>query len=198
MLDAAARLFSAQGYEATSMDDIAAACGVTKPMLYAYFGSKEGLHKALVARAGKHVIRAIAELSTERDPKARMYKAADAMISFVEKYRDSWQLVFSGGNRAQQPASIAVYRNQLLILTTSTLAKFRPKEMSKERAMKLVEPYAHVFLGAAEAGAQWWLGTPGVTIPEVKKLAADVIEGMSAMVEGKFAELARAEHPGPS
>ncbi|MFT3928439.1 MAG: TetR/AcrR family transcriptional regulator [Myxococcales bacterium] len=186
MLEVAGKLFGEKGYDATSMDDIAAACGVTKPMLYAYYGSKEGLYKALVARAGTYVVTAITELTAEKDPRARMHKAADSMIAFVDKYRDSWQMVFTGGKRLQELPNIAVFREQVLNVTCATLAQFRPKEFPKDRARKLVVPYAHVFLGAAEAGAQWWLTTPGVTIPEVKKLASDVIESTIAMVKAQL------------
>lgn len=189
MLEVAARLFGANGYEATSMDDIASACGVTKPMLYAYFGSKEGLHEAMIARAGSYVVRAITELSAEKDPLARLHKAADAMISFVDRYRDSWRMAFSGGNRGQQAPGIDVYRQHLLTIAVATFAEFRPRELTKERAKKLVTPYAHVYLGAAEAGAQWWLSTPDVTIPEVKRLSEDVIESTVAMVKARFASV---------
>src|SRR2546423_12070398 len=43
MVQAATRIFGDRGYHEASMDEIAQACGVTKPMLYAYFDSKEGL-----------------------------------------------------------------------------------------------------------------------------------------------------------
>ena len=43
MVEAATRIFGDRGYHEASMDEIAQACGVTKPMLYAYFDSKEGL-----------------------------------------------------------------------------------------------------------------------------------------------------------
>src|SRR4051794_4592033 len=77
MLEVAARLFGQQGYDATSMDDIASACGVTKPMLYQYFGSKEGLYQTLLARAGTYVLSAIGELAMQRDPTVRLHRAAD-------------------------------------------------------------------------------------------------------------------------
>jgi AcrR family transcriptional regulator len=48
--DAAARLFARDGYEATTMDDIAAAVGVTKPVLYRHFASKKELHLFLLRR----------------------------------------------------------------------------------------------------------------------------------------------------
>lgn len=45
---AAARLFAERGYDATSVREIVAAAGVTKPTLYYHFGSKEGLAQALL------------------------------------------------------------------------------------------------------------------------------------------------------
>jgi AcrR family transcriptional regulator len=192
MLEVAARLFGRHGYEATSMDDIARDCGVTKPMLYAYFGSKEGLHGAMIARAGSYLVRTITELSAEKDPTARLHKAADRMIGFIDNYRDSWQMIFSGQGGAHEAPGVAEYRKHILSMTTATFSQVRPRELSKEHAKKLVLPYAHVFLGAAEAGAQWWLTTPGVTIPEVKKLSVDVIDSTLAMVKARFALALRA------
>ncbi len=48
--DVAARMFAQQGYEATTMDEIAAAVGVTKPVLYRHFASKKELHLFLLRR----------------------------------------------------------------------------------------------------------------------------------------------------
>lgn len=46
ILDAAKRLFTTQGFDATSMDQIAAAAGVSKLTLYSHFGDKERLFAA--------------------------------------------------------------------------------------------------------------------------------------------------------
>ena len=45
----ALRLFAARGYDAVGVQEIAEAAGVTKPTLYHYFGSKEGLLETLLA-----------------------------------------------------------------------------------------------------------------------------------------------------
>jgi AcrR family transcriptional regulator len=50
ILDAATAVFAAEGFDRANMDAIAARAGVTKPTLYARFGSKEGLFKAAVER----------------------------------------------------------------------------------------------------------------------------------------------------
>ena len=50
MLDAALQMFSANGYHETSMDAIAAAAEISKPMLYLYYRSKEELFGACLSR----------------------------------------------------------------------------------------------------------------------------------------------------
>src|SRR3954471_16258736 len=51
MLDVAEEVFAEQGYAVVSMEEIAVRVGVSKPMLYEYFGSKEGLPLATIGRA---------------------------------------------------------------------------------------------------------------------------------------------------
>lgn len=97
MLEAAARLFGERGYAGTSMDDIAAACGITKPMLYAYFSSKDGLYRAMIERAGSYLVSAVSGLVDERDPVTRLLRALEVFMQFVSRHGDSWRLVFSGG-----------------------------------------------------------------------------------------------------
>ena len=53
MLDAAGLAFADHGFHRASMDAIAAAAGISKPMLYAYFDSKEGLYAAYIERSGQ-------------------------------------------------------------------------------------------------------------------------------------------------
>ena len=49
---AAHDLFAERGYAAVKMDEIAASVGVTKPLLYNYFGNKERLYITCMERAG--------------------------------------------------------------------------------------------------------------------------------------------------
>jgi len=57
ILRVAGQVFAECGYERASMDRIASRAGVSKPMLYAYFGSKEGLYVAYVERTGGELVR---------------------------------------------------------------------------------------------------------------------------------------------
>ncbi len=69
MIEAASRLFAERGFDGCSMEDIAKASGITKPMLYAYFDSKEGLFAACAERAGAQLgeeLRAVGERGISR------------------------------------------------------------------------------------------------------------------------------------
>ena len=60
-LEVAHDLFAARGFAAVTMDDIAAEVGVTKPLLYNYFGNKERLYVACMERAGDALLATIEE-----------------------------------------------------------------------------------------------------------------------------------------
>lgn len=77
IVEAAASLLASKGYEATSLDDVAAAAGITKGTVYYHFDSKEALYWAVVApNVAKTVLRA--EEAVARNPSPR-----DAIIELV-------------------------------------------------------------------------------------------------------------------
>jgi AcrR family transcriptional regulator len=92
----AAKLFATQGYEATSVRMIVEAAGVTKPTLYYYFGSKEGLAKAImtVPMAGLgEAMRAI--LDEGGDPVASLVRIVEAHFRFCREDPDCARFCFA-------------------------------------------------------------------------------------------------------
>ena len=55
MVEAATRVFARRGYHQSSMDEIAGRARISKPMLYAYFDSKEGLCRACIRQARRRL-----------------------------------------------------------------------------------------------------------------------------------------------
>ena len=76
IIEAAGRLFGERGYEATTLDDVAAAAGVTKPILYRHFDSKRDLYLALLERAPAPAHAAEAEAAREAEPEPAYSEAA--------------------------------------------------------------------------------------------------------------------------
>lgn len=68
LADAALRLFNERGYAATSVREIVEAAGVTKPVLYYHFESKEGLYNYLISRGFEEFTVTLAAARRETGP----------------------------------------------------------------------------------------------------------------------------------
>src|SRR5919112_5961459 len=94
MLAVAERAFAQRGFHAASVDAIAEASGITKPMVYAYFGSKEGLYRACMQRARARLLDALREgVDTGAAPDQQLWHGLLAVFTFVERERDAWAIL---------------------------------------------------------------------------------------------------------
>ena len=95
MLDAAVKVFSENGFRETSMDSIAAEAQISKPMLYLYYGSKDELFSACIARESGRFIDAMA---IGFDPTLRQRDQARTVVreflGYVDQHRQSWKVLY--------------------------------------------------------------------------------------------------------
>jgi AcrR family transcriptional regulator len=179
ILDLAHARFAERGYAAVTMDDVAAEAGVTKPLLYAYFGNKERLYLACMQRAGDAMLATVADaIADAESPADALRHGLRAFFAFVDGDRDAWRVLFdetqpAGGELARH---VAEYRDRLLALVAETQLALIP-EPARPRAATEVEALSNALLGASESLARWWLRTPGA-MP-----AADAAELLIATVE---------------
>jgi AcrR family transcriptional regulator len=179
VLDIAHARFAADGFAAVTMDDVAAAAGVTKPLLYAYFGNKERLYLACMQRAADAMLTTVGSAIAGADgPADALRRGLRAFFAFVDGDRDAWRVLFdetqpAGGELAR---GVADYRNRLLALVSQTQLALIPPA-GRDRAATEVEALSNALLGASESLARWWLRTPGA-MP-----AADAAELLIATVE---------------
>jgi AcrR family transcriptional regulator len=177
MLDIAAQVFGRRGFHAAAMDEIARACGVTKPMLYAYFQSKEGLYLATVDRMGRALIAALEALLEERDPRQRLQRGVDVTLRFIEKDAHAWSVLYAEGlGEGPVARHVARYRERIIGLAALTLAEAAPGFATATAA----EPYAVGLLGAGEALARWWLTQRKVPFAAVQALTRQLADGVLA------------------
>lgn len=94
MVDVATSVFGRSGYYAASMDQIAEEAGISKPMLYAYFNSKEGLYSACMRNAGDTLIEAFrASYDPNRTPEQQLWDSFLAYFTFVGENAEAWRLI---------------------------------------------------------------------------------------------------------
>jgi AcrR family transcriptional regulator len=106
VLDAALELFLEHGYDGTSMAAVAAAAGVTKPVVYACFASKDELFRALLRREEERILREIQSAFADADlsdPEATLIEGFTGFLRAVAASPDVYKLIFlgeGGGNTA--------------------------------------------------------------------------------------------------
>jgi len=175
---AAHGLFAERGYAAVKMDEIAAAVGVTKPLLYNYFGNKEQLYIACMERSGDALTQTVADAVTATaSPGDALGAGVHAFFAFLDTDRAAWAVLFDetlpqSGDVADR---VADYRGQIIAMVSGTLLAQLP-EHQREGARVEVEALSTALMGAAEALARWWLRTEAVSAEEAAELLIATVE----------------------
>lgn len=177
-LGAAHALFAERGYAAVTMDEIAAAVGVTKPLLYNYFGNKERLYIACMERAGDALIATIAEAVRETEnPGDALGAGVRAFFSFLDTDRSAWAVLFDETlpQAGEVFERVAAYRGQIVDLVSASLLAQLPMRR-RDVAKVEVEALSTALLGASEALARWWLRTEAITAEDAAALLVSTVE----------------------
>jgi AcrR family transcriptional regulator len=179
MLDAAERSFAAHGFAGVSMDGIAEEVGVSKPMLYAYFGSKEGLLTACVDRARAELQEATRLAAAQADsPRDAMWRGLLAYFTFAEGHARAWSVLLQEPMLSGAPIEDMRRRQSELIIPIMTV--FAPGA-----ARRALEAYAEIIVGACERVALWRTRTPEVTATDAAGYVMDLIwTGIGASLPG--------------
>jgi AcrR family transcriptional regulator len=158
--EAAARLFASQGYDATTVEHIVTAAGVSKPMLYRHFESKRDLHMRLMERRRDELA---AEplgrfLEATGAPEERLAEMVDAWFAHVERHPDTSKILFQ--DAPGDPAIRSLQkelRDRQRAADVAMLREFGPPLPEAE-----MEPLGEIIRGALTGLALWWLEHPEV------------------------------------
>jgi AcrR family transcriptional regulator len=176
-LTAARALFAERGYAAVTMDEVAAAVGVTKPLLYNYFGNKEQLYIACMERAGDALTATVAEaVDATASPGDALGAGVRAFFAFLDSDRAAWAVLFDetlprGGEVADR---VAVYRGHIVELVSGSMLTQLPQNL-RDAARVEIEALSAALLGAAEALARWWLRTEALSADAAADLLVSTI-----------------------
>jgi AcrR family transcriptional regulator len=125
LLDAGAELFARRSYEEISMREIAAAAGVSKPLLYHYFPSKSKLFKAAVAEKAAELANVI-EPSHEGSPVDRLARSLDAYLGWIADNAQTWsKLMQSATTLPEARELVEAFRERTLELVLAELGEGR-------------------------------------------------------------------------
>jgi AcrR family transcriptional regulator len=164
LLAVALEQFGARGFHATSMEDIADASGVTKPVVYQHFSSKRKLYLAILEHVGADLLEAVTA-GARGDPSLpvpsphqEVLGGFRAFFDYVAQRPAAFRLLYGDGSRtdAEFARTIRHVEDQL----AERIASFVDVDLDPERRRMT----AYAVMGLAEvAGRHWVAGlAPGV------------------------------------
>jgi AcrR family transcriptional regulator len=182
LLDLAEALFVRQGYAATTMEDLARAAGVTRPVVYNHLRSREAAYLACVERARtSYEGRMLATVDPDASPIEQLRAGADAFFMMLEEDPGRWQLLFGGnavlpGDATQALAALRFATiEQIRVLLTLASPGASPQRL---------EACAHVVSGAGERLGHWWLTRPDLDRQVLVDQFVDILwDGLRRNVE---------------
>ena len=168
IVDAAVAVFGERGYAATSMDAVAERVGVTKPVLYTHFGSKEGLLLAAIARARAELLEVVAAAAAgATDPESMLRDGTLAFFTSRDRRAPAWQLFCSEAGVAD--TALEEIRAQQTDFIAALLAAQVPGT-----APERLTGWAQVIVGACERLAVWRGQDDAVTAEQATEYLMEV------------------------
>ncbi len=171
LLRAAATLFAERGYAGTRLDDIAAAAGVTKPIVYRHFESKKALYLALLAKHEADMPTFFAGVGNELAgvPEDELVSTILARwLDYVRENSHAWLMLFrdSSGD-----VEIQAVRIQVSARAREVMAGFIAAQAGDRVPPAQIEPTAELLRSGLAGLALWWIENPAMPKADILDVA---------------------------
>ncbi len=191
-MDVAFGLFLEHGYKGTSMDAIARAAGVTKPVVYACFASKAELFGALLDREEQRMFAQFgAAFATGAEPgdlEAMLVAGFTAMLQAVSDTPETYRVALLGGRDADAliDARLRRGREHLVAQLTEIVRRWLEGRIPAPRLDGNAQFVAHTLVSVGDAGLRMMLTSPDRWAPEAlgRALGRFTAAGFAAFEQG--------------
>lgn len=180
LIDVGRRLFSLRGLDGTTIEEIALTAGVSKPVVYERFGSKEGLYAQVVDNEFQLLLGNItAALDADESSRVLLERAALALLDYIENRTDGFRILVRDAPPSQPEGAFSTLLSQVTARVEHILsAEFDRQGLnSSDGAM-----YAQMLVGMVAMTGQWWLDSRH---PDKRTVAAHLVNlawnGLSGM-----------------
>jgi AcrR family transcriptional regulator len=169
LLDVGRRLFAERGLDGTSIEEIAARAGVSKPVVYEHFGGKEGLYAVVVDREVSRFLAMATELLRGEDNMEKFEAAAVGLLRYIEDNSDGFRILVRDSNPASGSGTFAS-----LISDIASQVEYILADVLKVRGYdpKFAPVYSQMLVGMVAFAGQWWLD---VRKPKLEEMAAHLV-----------------------
>jgi AcrR family transcriptional regulator len=169
LLDIGRKLFAERGLDGTSIEEIAARAGVSKPVVYEHFGGKEGLYAVVVDREVSRFLDMANRLLGGDDTTPKFEAAAVSLLRYIQDNADGFRILVRDSNPASGSGTFAS-----LISDVAGQVEYILADVLRERGYdpKLAPMYAQMLVGMVAFTGQWWLDARK---PDLEEVAAHLV-----------------------
>jgi AcrR family transcriptional regulator len=162
-------LFASRGYEGTSVEEIAAAAQVSKPVVYEHFGGKEGLYAVVVDREVRTLLDGIRGSLTSGRQRELIEQAALALLDYIDSHTDGFRILARDSSVGSTSGSFATILSDVASQVEGILVdEFKKRGLEPKTAPM----YAQMLVGMVAMTGQWWLDARR---PKKREVAAHLV-----------------------
>jgi AcrR family transcriptional regulator len=170
LLDIGRRLFAERGFDGTSIEEIAAQAGVSKPVVYEHFGGKEGLYAVVVDREVERLTTVTMTLFEGPHSRPKFEAAAVELLRYIEENADGFRILVRDSNPGSGSGTYGTLLADIAGQVEYIMADFLK---SRGRDPKLAPMYSRMMVGMVAFTGQWWLDARK---PKLEQVAANLID----------------------
>lgn len=155
LVDIGRGLFAERGVDGTTVEEVAARSGVSKPVVYEHFGGKEGLYAVVVDRETTVLLAGMTQaLQQGGHPREMLERAALAFLDYVEEHTDGFRILVRDSPVGRSTGSFAS-----LISDIASQVEYLLAAEFKERGFdpRYAPLYSQMLVGMVALAGQWWL-----------------------------------------
>lgn len=169
LISIARQLFAERGFDATSIEEIAARAKVSKPVVYEHFGGKEGLYAVVVDREVRSLLDTLTTALTAGHPRELLEQAAMALLDYIEGDTDGFRVLVRESPVLSASGNFSSVLNDIAHQVEYILGgEFKQRGFDP----KLAELYSQALVGMVALTGRWWLE---VRKPRKETVAAHLV-----------------------
>jgi AcrR family transcriptional regulator len=162
LISVAEGLFAEHGVQPTTVEDVATAAGVTKPLIYEHFGGKEGLYAVVVDRAMRQLLdHLVGSLTSGGSSRELLERGAVALLTYIEEQPAAFRVLLrdsptwhGNGSAASIMSAVAGQVEEIVVEV------FKRNDLDVE----VVPIYAQMLVGMIGFTGEWWIES-GSSLP---------------------------------
>ncbi len=170
LIDVGRALFALRGLDGTTIEEIAAAAGVSKPVIYEHFGSKDGLYTQVVDVEFHILLRSVTTaLAGDAGSRELLERAALALLDYIENSTDGFRILMRDAAPSQPEGAFSTLLSRIAARVEHIMAAEFEKRgyLPQDGAI-----YAQMLVGMVAMTGQWWLDARH---PDKRTVAAHLV-----------------------